>query len=225
MLAPLALFLTVVLPDNASPAGVLSKAVPFIGLAGLSFVASRIGADAGKRLERGLWCKWDGPPTTRFLRHTNEEFNAVTRRRIHTVLRRKGLLVPTLPQEQADPDYADECYEACVDTMRRATRDAQAYPLVYKRLIDYGHQRNALGLRWFGVSAAAVAGAGSVAYSVAGPDGPPTTALLLLLVLPASILFVLYWTLLTTESSVLRSANRYALCLLETANTLEDTNG
>ena len=37
-----------------------------IVLVPLSFLASQVGADFGKRLEKDLWLKWGGPPTTRF---------------------------------------------------------------------------------------------------------------------------------------------------------------
>jgi len=39
----------------------------------ISYLLGQIAADAGKRLEKNLWTKWQGPPTTRFLRHDNKE--------------------------------------------------------------------------------------------------------------------------------------------------------
>ncbi len=219
--APLSLFLIVVLPSDASPPSLVLKALPFIGLAGFSYVASQVGADFGKRLEERLWHGWGGPPTTRFLRHSNTEFNPVVRYRIHGVLRRRNLQVPSLDEERADPGHADECYATCVTYLRQLTRDKAAYPLVYKRLIDYGFRRNMYGLRWPGLCISLAIGFASITYAAAGPEEAPAP-LLYFLVLPFSLLIALGWAFLVTDLAVYRGANRYATCLLETAITLED---
>ena len=61
----------------------------------LPYMVGQLGADFGKRLESKLWLKWGGAPTTRFLRHSNPEFNDITRTRVHTKLRELGLQVPS----------------------------------------------------------------------------------------------------------------------------------
>ena len=70
----------------------------------LSYFFSQVGSDFGKHLEPSLWRSWGGPPTTRYLRHTNDEFNAATRERVHTRLREIGLEIPTAAEEESDPD-------------------------------------------------------------------------------------------------------------------------
>ena len=117
----------------------------------LSFFLSQIGADFGKKLEKGLWHKWGGAPTTRFLRHGNSEFNEITRGLIHTKLRALGLHVPTPEEQDAAPDTADQYYGACVSEIIRHTRDVAKYPLVFKSLTEYGFRRNLLGLKCFGI--------------------------------------------------------------------------
>lgn len=67
---------------------------------------------------------------------------------------RLGFNVPTEDEEAHDPDGSDECYAAFVAELRRTTRDKRKYPLVHKRLIDYGFRRNILGLKWVGLVAA-----------------------------------------------------------------------
>ena len=115
----------------------------------LSYFFSQVGSDFGKHLEPSLWRSWGGPPTTRYLRHTNDEFNAATRERVHTRLREIGLEIPTAAEEESDPDGADELYASAIDELRRRTRpgDTNRFPLVYTGNIEYGFRRNLLGLR------------------------------------------------------------------------------
>jgi len=74
-ISPAALVLAAILPDSLNlPLGV-AVAIVFIPLA---FLSGQVGADYGKRLEKRLWRQWKGAPTTRFLRHSNHEFNTRT---------------------------------------------------------------------------------------------------------------------------------------------------
>ena len=72
----------------------------------LTYFASQAASDCGKRLEAKLWEGWTGPPTTRLLRHDNDEFNPVTRDRVHAKLRSLGLSIPTAGEEKADGSRA-----------------------------------------------------------------------------------------------------------------------
>ena len=68
-LAPVVLLVAAVVPDGLKfPIGGAAALV----FAPISFFLGQVGADFGKRLEKGLWTKWGGPPTTRFLRHGNQ---------------------------------------------------------------------------------------------------------------------------------------------------------
>ena len=89
----------------------------------LSYFMSQVASDFGKRLEPALWDSWGGPPTTRFLRHDNEEFNPVTRARVHAQLWALGLRVPTVEEEKADRPRALQLYASTVDELCRLTRD------------------------------------------------------------------------------------------------------
>ena len=115
----------------------------------LSFLASQVGADFGKRLEKELWKKWSGPPTTRFLRHRNSEYNAISRELVHAKLKGFGLHVPTEREEKKDNIAADSHWEACTGELIRRTRNKRQYPLVFEGLVEYGYRRNLLGLRPF----------------------------------------------------------------------------
>ena len=218
-IVPVALFIAALLPEGVSLRGLSLKFSPFVALAALSFVASQIGADFGKRQEKRLWAKWGGPPTTRFLRHRNRKYNAVIRQTVHKSLLKLGLKVPTAEEELQNPEYADECYGACTAELRRLTRDRERYALVHKRLIDYGFRRNMLGLRWIGLVTAAAVSLLCAAHIywnwvAAGPN---------IYVLAIGIISVgmgIGWWKWVNDETVSLAAERYADSLLEAARNL-----
>jgi len=213
-LAPVVLLLAALVPDGLK--------LPLGGAAALVFVPipfllSQVGADFGKRLEKGLWRKWGGPPTTRFLRHRNNEFNEVTRGRVHDKLRALGLHVPTREEQEQDQQAADKHYESCTEELIRRTRDAKKFPLVFKGLTEYGFRRNLFGLKIIGLSLAVVGIAGSAwsTYSVwATTQKPPAVSIVAAFIMTGLLLAWIAWV---TERTVKLSANRYARFLLEAA--------
>ncbi len=212
-IAPIALVLAAILPHGLDlPLGG-GAAVVFVPLA---FLAGQLGADFGKRLERRLWRQWGGAPTTRFLRHSNDEFNQVTRERVHEKLRRLGLHVPSTLEQERDSPAADVHYESCTEELIRRTRDSARFPLVFKALTDYGFRRNLLGLKPLGVPIAIVALLGCVWSAWSGWDvgKPPAVAVGAALLTSGLLLTWLVWV---NEKTVSLAANRYARFLLEAA--------
>lgn len=214
-LAPLILIVPVLVPGAMQiPLGGLTAVV----FAPLAYLAGQIGADFGKRLEADLWTKWGGPPATRFLRHSNNEFNSDTRDRVHEKLRSLGLTVPSEAQEVENGSLATQRYDACIEELVRRTRDQSRFPMVYRNLTDYGFRRNMLGLR----SAAIVVAVGSASILVAiglnliQSGDRPLAAVALAIAL--GLLFS--WTLWVSEEAVKLSADRYARALLEGALSL-----
>ena len=191
-----------------------------IVLVPLSFLASQVGADFGKRLEKDLWLKWGGAPTTRFLRHGNDEYSAATRERVHAKLRDYGLSVPTENEETGNQADADTRWVACTEELIRRTRNKKKYPLVFKGLVEYGFRRNLLGLKFFGLPICVlslIACAWSVwdtwDSSEVAAVGVSTTLL--------SVSLILVWLFWAREGIVFISANRYARFLLEAALELD----
>ena len=86
-----------------------------------SYFMSQVASDFGKNLEPTLWHSWGGPPTTRLLRHDNDEFNPETRDRVHMRLRDLGLEIPTSKQEKTNRSRAIDLYDSAVDELRRLT--------------------------------------------------------------------------------------------------------
>ena len=146
-LAPVVLLLVAVEPEGLR---LLIGGAAALVFAPISFFLSQVGADFGKRLEKSLWTNWGGPPTTRFLRHGNHEFNEATRGRVHAKLCQLGLHVPTRTEQEHDQTAADTHYQSCTEDLIRRTRDAKEFPLVFKGLTEYGFRRNLLGLKVFG---------------------------------------------------------------------------
>ena len=213
-LAPLVLLLAAVVPEGLK---LLIGGAAALVFAPISFLSSQVGADFGKRLEKGLWASWGGPPTTRFLRHGNHEFNEVTRGRVHAKLRELGVHVPTREEQEQDPCAADTYYQSCTEELIRRTRDTGRFPLVFKGLTEYGFRRNLLGLKVFGVSLA-VAGIACSAWSTytawTATNELPAVSLVVGLITAGLLLAWLAWI---TERTVKLSADRYARFILEAA--------
>lgn len=216
-IAPLALALVAVLPHGLDLSVGGGAAIVFVPLA---FLLGQLGGDFGKRLEKRLWQKWGGPPTTRFLRHANDEFNPITRERIHKKLRGLGLRVPSKQEENDDPGRADQYYQACTEDLFRRTRDRKKFPLVFENLTDYGFRRNLLGLKPLGLLITAVSLFVSLGRIVANWDvqEPPTIAIVAALL---TFGFLLIWISWVNEKTVRIAADRYARSLLEATLDLE----
>lgn len=216
-IAPIALALTATLPHGLDlPIGG-AAAIVFVPLA---YLAGQVGADFGKRLERCLWLKWGGAPTTRFLRHLNSEFNQITRERIHEKLRGLGLQVPSAGEQEQDVRAADLYYESCTEELIRRTRDKGQFPLVFKGLTEYGFRRNLLGLKPLGLPIAALALLACL-WSAVGdwdPANPPAVAVGAALLTSGLLLSWLAWV---NDKAVKIAADRYARFLLEAALELE----
>ena len=213
-LAPVVLLLAAVVAEGLKlPIGGAAALV----FAPISFFLSQVGADFGKRLEKGLWTNWGGPPTTRFLRHGNHELNEVTRGRVHAKLRQLGLHIPTREEQEQDQCAADTDYESCTQDLIRRTRDTRRFPLVFKGLTEYGFRRNLLGLKVFGVflTVAGVAGSTWSTYMTwTATNELPAVSLVAGLISAGLLLAWLVWV---TERTVKLSADRYARFILEAA--------
>ena len=213
-LAPVILLIAAILPTGLKLSLGGAVALVFVPI---SFFLSQVGADFGKRLEKDLWHDWGGPPTTRYLRHGNHEFNEVTRGRVHDKLRTLGLYIPTLEEQEQDGRRADQYYESCTEDLIRRTRDKKKFPLVFKGLTEYGFRRNLYGLKGLGVilTVMSFVGIGWASYRAWTATGEPPTVSIVVGLITAGLL--LAWVTWVTERTVELAANRYARYLLEAA--------
>ena len=137
-----------------------------------------------------------------------------------TTLLNWAIKSPTQEEECKDPESADEYYAACVSELRRLTRDKEKFPLVHKRLVDYGFRRNMLGLKWIGIVTAATVSLLSTAHLVWYWDMNNLEVPMLGIGI-ASAGIVVLWATQVNKEAVSLGANRYAKMLLEAARDME----
>jgi hypothetical protein len=121
------------------------------GTAGGTFFLAILARNLGKQLEPDLWQSWGGSPTTQLLRHAGTG-NSVLRERWHKYLSKLlGKPMPTLQEEQADPQAADDIYTAGIKLLINKTRDVKRFHLLYKENVQYGYCRNLFAMRSMGL--------------------------------------------------------------------------
>ena len=220
-IAPIVLILFAILPEGFD--WKLGGAASIV-LLPLSYLCGQIGGDLGKKCESGLWNKWDGPPTTRFLRHGNSEFNTMTRKLTHHKLRGLGFYVPSQEEQAQNPQEADDFYESCTDELRRLTRDRNYFPRVFEELRAYGFRRNIFALKPYGLTLTALS---FCVCLIMGFDDWSTGKLLGPVLVPAfiNLTLIIIWLGWFTENGVRLTADRYARFLLEAALDLEIKDG
>jgi hypothetical protein len=114
----------------------------------LMFLASNV-RYLGRKKEQQLFKLWGGKPTTVWLRHSDRNFDVLTKQRYHAFLSKhiSDLKLPTPSEETASPLSADDYYESAVKWLLEYTRDKKKYPLVFEENINYGFHRNILALK------------------------------------------------------------------------------
>ena len=215
----------------------VSAFIGLIGAAGGAAVVAQLGRELGRRKEPDLWKSWDGPPTTRLLRHRRDAgditLSSGLREQIEEWVERP---LPTEEEEEACPEWADAQYREAVRVLRDASRDQARFPLVFAENVNYGFRRNLWGLKPVGASIALALGLFSWALFVLTvwgrpwPDpwwvvlgNPDTAAVVRLAAAFADTVFAALWLLLVKPSWVKASANAYAARLLESVQTLRRT--
>jgi len=110
----------------------------------------------GQRAQDRLFRQWGGQPTTLLLRRCHGHLSPLTKDRYRELAAsRLGIALPTVGEEEGDPEKADQAYVAAADALRPLTNDRRAFPFVFKELVAYGFNRNAHGSRWVGLAVAA----------------------------------------------------------------------
>jgi len=119
----------------------------------MSFILAQLGRDKGKYKEAQLFKEMGGKPTTQVLRHSNQHLDKITKARYHKGLSKKieGISVPTLEEEQANPEQTDEIYNSCAKYLISKTRDTEKFDLLFKENINYGFRRNLWGMKTLGL--------------------------------------------------------------------------
>ena len=194
--------------------------IPTPVIAGLCILFASMAANSGVRTQKRLWQDWDGPPTTRYLRRRNGEYNEHTKSRLHEHMISLGFTVPTLEAEKVDPDAADDRYEAYVMELKSMTRDRHKFPLVRTYLKQYGFSRNLYGIRRTGVVIAVATALFTLVYALVDPlEGMNMLALSPIWIWSAVLVYALVFHM--NAEAVKTSAERYADFLFEATKALE----
>lgn len=168
----------------------------------------------GRALEPSLWAEWGGPPTTQRLRWNGSTPKGAQQRRRNLLERLLSESLPSEAEENADPSEADRRYEIAVAALRDLTRDASRFNLVAEENAEYGFRRNCLGLRPLAVVVALLVLAVSGGLILVASRGQ------FFIPLGVAVLSLVFWLGIVRASWVRSAADRYAVRLLETVESL-----
>ncbi len=129
---------------------VLTGVIGLLGGCGAIYALASVARGRGKKLEDKLVAKWGGMPTTIALRHRDKFLDSVSKQRYHTAITAKlGIAMPTVEEEAANPDKADDIYVGATKRLRELTRSNRQ--LLLKENIAYGFHRNMLAMKPVGI--------------------------------------------------------------------------
>lgn len=168
----------------------------------------------GRGLESSLWAGWGGSPTTQRLRWAGPTPKLVQRRRHELLTKLLSVALPTEAEEEADSAAADRLYDIAVAALRDLTRDGPRFALVADENAEYGFRRNCLGLRPLAIAVALLVLVVSGLLALVGAHGQ------YLLPAAASLLSLGFWAVIVKPNWVHSAADRYAVRLLETVESL-----
>lgn len=194
--------------------------VPSIECA-LAVLLMHIARSLGQSAERRLFVEWGGKPTSRWLLHSDDNLDELTKARYRRYLEKHvdGWKAPSQTDEETDRTGAMSRYESAIRRLREATRDRRDRPhfdLVFTENVSYGFLRNLYGLRWVGALIAAlcaVVSAVGLFWTVSAngdPDSIPLGAGSLLF----AVVMMIVWLAFVHPGRVQRAADSYARALL-----------
>ena len=148
LLSGLPLFVSIVLliPELGAVWGSIGVVVIYCGGA---ILLIQVGRDLGKALEGKLYECWGGKPSVAMLRHADSRLSTPTKDRYHSFLSSAvpALTLPTLQEEQVNPEQADARYDSANRWLLEHTRDQGQFGLLFAENMNYGFRRNLLGLK------------------------------------------------------------------------------
>lgn len=162
----------------------------------------------GSATESKLWDGWDGPPSTRLMRHRDGTIGEETKSSIRQALANRFLShLPSPEKEAADPRLADKVISDSFREVRAYLRKHDPDGLWFQHNVEYGFSRNLLACRGLWVVIASIATAIAAFYGARTGRGivNPASAICLL-----SLLCAVWvgWYVLPTATK--HSADEYA---------------
>jgi hypothetical protein len=156
-------------PIAFTMAAVSAEAVPWwaaLGVGALvealvAFLLGYLARARGKAAEERMWVVWGGPPTTRWLRPTDNTCSDQQKAKWRAAIKRiTGLTIPANTTTERNEEQVDRIVNDATRQLRYVLRDRPEATMVRIHNEEYGQARNLLGLRWYwaGLAAAALAG-------------------------------------------------------------------
>lgn len=130
-----------------------SSIISLFGTFGLMHLIARISRNLGRSKEDSLYKLWGGAPTTQVLRHKDETLDSTTKKRYHKFLENniEGFKLPSVEEEEKNPNEADKVYQSAIKWLREKTRDKKKYYLVFQENIHYGFSRNLWAFKTYAI--------------------------------------------------------------------------
>ncbi len=200
--------------------------VPSIECA-LAVLLMHIARSLGQSAERRLFVEWGGKPTSRWLLHSDDNLDEMTKARYRMYLEKHvdGWKAPSQADEETDRTGTMSTYDSAIRRLREATRDRRDRPhfnLVFTENVSYGFLRNLYGLRWVGgliASLCAVFSAGGLFWTVS-VNGDPDSILLGAGSLLFALVMMIVWLAFVNQRRVRRAADSYARALLAVCDSV-----
>jgi hypothetical protein len=223
-IGPLLWSAIVVAPDLFSSLGKGTASV--LALSCILYFLSSVARSRGKLAEVKLTKIWGGWPSTIVLRHRDATFDVFTKERYHKALNRvcPDSLMPSVAEENSDPQRADAIYRSATKRLIEARRDAK-YKLLHGENASYGFRRNMLGLKPVAITIAVLASVLTLA-GWAIMQGLPSDHVALLqsvrtyprypLLLTADLGYLVIWAAFVNSTFVRQASDEYSIALFRT---------
>lgn len=214
VLVPVLVAVYAMFPDTVNYFSATIGSVFFLAFC---FLLGKLSRNIGKRKEEELIKKWDGLPTTRFLRHRDKSIDIHTKGRYHNFLEKHvpNLGIPTADVELADSINADIVYKSAAKWLLNKTRDTSKYNLLFRENISYGFARNFWALKYWGLLLNVTVLIVTIVFAYYSYNLDPTLIPGVLWISIAIDLAVIIIFILFTEKAVHSKAKAYARTLLE----------
>lgn len=184
----------------------------------LYFLFSQLGRDKGKALEKEMWKKWGGTPSTQVFRFSDKTIDKHTKTRYHKRLVGLTGIGESVNEEYeiSSPNDVNEIYKSWSKYLISKSRDTKKYNLLFQENINYGFRRNLFGLKKFAIITIILLMLGSIVYSyIIGNYQFDFTLELIVTEIVLAVILV-FWVSIIKEKWIKSVAFSYAERLVET---------
>ena len=183
----------------------------------LYFLFSQLGRDNGKSIEKEMWKRWGGAPSTQVFRFANATIDKHTKARYHQKLKSLTGVGDNLNKEYetAFPNDADEIYKSWSKYLISKSRDTKKYNLLFQENVNYGFRRNLFGLKKFAIIVIILLMLGCVIYSYIIGNYQFEFSLELFISEIILVVILIFWGSIVREKWIKSVAFSYAERLIE----------